>query len=180
MRRLVSLLAAGLLTGGTVLTSVGAASADTTPVIYHRANATTCTNEGPFFFNVTKNGANYYLGTPNNTFSGASAILKPKENGTTTWTLCVSATSDMVVFQNRNLALTSRSTSPGSVDTMSPTGNGGNGFASQQWDYVFTSSSTITFQNVKTGLYLRVRNTGPKVGQTVTTGFTPTDWTISQ
>jgi hypothetical protein len=34
----------------------------------------------------------------------------------------------------------------------------------------------ITFQNVKTGLFLRVRNSGPIVNQTVTTGSTFTIW----
>jgi hypothetical protein len=185
MRRLISTLAAGLLAGGTVLAG-GIASAGTggtasagAALVHHRATST-CTNEGPFYFNVTNNGANYFLGTPNNTSSGAAAILKSKKNSTTLWTLCVFPTSDTVVFQNRNLALTSRSTSPGTVVTMTGVGNGGDGYASQRWNYAFASSSTITFQNAKTGLFLRVRNSGPKIGDSVTTGFTPTDWTISQ
>jgi len=32
---------------------------------------------------------------------------------------------------------------------------------------------------VKTGLFLRVRNNGPAMGQTVTTGSTPTNWIVS-
>ena len=34
----------------------------------------------------------------------------------------------------------------------------------------------ITFQNVKTGLFLRVRNSGPIMHQPVTTGSTFTVW----
>ena len=157
---------------GTALTGLASASAST---VTHRAS---CTNEGPFFFNVTKNGANFYLGTPNNTHSGASSILKPKKNGSTLWTLCVFSTTDKLVFENRNLALTTRSTSPGSDVTLTRVGNNGDGFASQQWTF-FESGPIIEFQNVKTGLWLRVRNNGPKIGQSVTTGFTPTDWTIT-
>jgi hypothetical protein len=32
---------------------------------------------------------------------------------------------------------------------------------------------------VKTGLFLRVRNGGPVVGRTVTTGSTPTNWNLA-
>ena len=168
MRRLISMLAAGLLAGGTVLTS-GIASADTAAV----HTQATCTSAGPYYFYVTKNGANYFLGTPNSTFSGAAAFLKPKENSTTQWTLCFSPT-DTVVFSNRGLALTSRS--PSANVTLTPAGNGGDGFASQQW--LPGGSSTVTFQNVKTGQFLRVRNSGPIMGQTVTTGASPTSWTF--
>ena len=170
MRRLISILAAGLFAAGTVLTTAGAASAGATAA--HRVN---CTNDGSNFFKVTKSGVNYFLGTPNNTFSGATARLKPMENSTTLWLDCIS--SNTIVLKNRGLALTSRS-SGGQDVTLTPPGNGGNGFASQQWQFV-TSGSTVTFQNVKTGLFLRVRNSGPIMGQTVTTGFTATAWTFS-
>ena len=93
--------------------------------------------------------------------------------------ILVMTATDKLVFENRNLALTTRSTSPGSDVTLTKVGNNGDGFASQQWAFVQTSSTTIEFQNVKAGLFLRVRNNGPKIGQTVTTGFTPTDWTIT-
>jgi hypothetical protein len=171
MRRLISMLAAGLLAAGTVLATAGAASAGATAV--HRQF--TCTDDGSNFFNVTKSGVNYFLGTPNITFSGATARLKPRGNSTTLWLACFSSTSNTVVLKNRGLALTSRAFSPGADVTMVPPGNGGNGFASQQWDLV-VSGSTVTFQNVKTGLFLRVRNSGPIMGQTVTTGFTATAW----
>jgi hypothetical protein len=171
MRRLTSMLAAGLLAAGTVLATAGAASADGTAV--HRQF--TCTDDGSDFFNVTKSGVNYFLGTPNITFSGATARLKPRGNSTTLWLDCLSSTSNTVVLKNRGLALTSRAFSPGADVTMVPPGDGGNGFASQQWDLV-VSGGTVTFQNVKTGLFLRVRNSGPIMGQTVTTGLTATAW----
>ncbi len=188
MRRLISMLVAGVLAGGTVLAG-GVASAGASTVkpgaikqgaikpgtVNHR---TSCTNEGPFFFNVAKNGANFYLGTPNNVRSGSAAILKPKKNGSTLWTVCVFSTNTLLL-ENRNLALTTRSTGPGDDVTMTRTGNSGDGFSSQQWNYVFTTSSTLTLQNVKTGLFLRIRNNGPKVGQSVTTGFTPKEWILS-
>jgi len=172
MRRPISVLAAGLLAAGTVLTG-GIASADTTAV-----HQTTCTDDGTNFFNVTKNGVNYFLGTPNKTFAGAAAFLKPMENSTTQWLNCFSPTSNTVVLKNRGLALTSRSSSPGQPVLMEPVGNGGNGFASQQWNYV-AGSTTVTFQNVKTGLFLRVHNSGPIMYQTVTTGAMSTAWIFS-
>jgi hypothetical protein len=175
MRRLISILAAGLFAAGTVLTTAGATTAGAASAGATAAHRVNCTNDGSNFFKVTKNGVNYFLGTPNNTFSGATARLKPMENGTTLWLGCFS--SNTVVLKNRGLALTSRS-SGGQDVTLTPPGNGGNGFASQQWIFV-SSGSTVTFQNVKTGLFLRVRNSGPIMGQTVTTGSTATAWTFS-
>ena len=146
MRRLTSMLVAGVLAGGTVLAggvaSAGASTAKPNTVkpgtikLGTGNHRTTCTNEGPFFFNVTENEANFYLGTPNNVHSGSAAILKPNKNGSTLWTVCVLSTNTLV-FENRNLALTSRSTSPGDLVTMTRPGNNGDGFASQQWNYVF-------------------------------------------
>jgi hypothetical protein len=170
MRRLISMLAAGLLAGGTVLTC-GMASAGATAV----HSQATCTSEGPYYFYVTKNGVNYFLGTPNTTFSGAAAILKPKENSTTRWTLCFSKTN-IAVFSNRGLALTSRSANTNV--TLTPAGNGGDGFASQQWLPLGGGQSTSTYENQKTGQFLRVRNSGPIMGQTVTTGAAATLWTL--
>ena len=130
MRRLTSMLVAGVLAGGTVLAggvaSAGASTAKPGTVKPVTAKSGTfkpgtvnrrasCMNDGPFFFNVTKNGANFYLGTPNNVHSGSAAILKPKKNGSTLWTICFFSTSDTILFENRNLALTSRSTGPGDV-----------------------------------------------------------------
>jgi len=59
--------------------------------------------------------------------------------------------------------------------TLEPPGNDGNGFASQRW-IESAGGPMITFQNVKTGLFLRVRNSGPIMGQTVTTGSVFTVW----
>ena len=123
-------------------------------------------------------GWSFFLGAPNNTHSGATARLKPSANSSTKWVDCLSATSNVLVLKNGGLALTSRSSSPGSDVTLTPAGNGGNGFASQQWAFV-VESTTITFQGVKTSLFLRARNNGPAMGQTVTTGSTPTNWIVS-
>lgn len=164
------MLAAGLLAAGTAVTSAGVASADA-PAAHHQA---TCVSGN--FFHVTKKGDTYYLGTPNTTFSGAAAILKPKQNGTTAWKECATNGSNgSGVLENRGLALTSRATSPGADVTLTPPGNGGHGFASQRW-IGNVAGPMITFRNVKTGLFLRVRNSGPAMYQTVTTGSTFTVW----
>jgi hypothetical protein len=170
MRRLISMLATGLLAAGAVVTSAGAAGAGTTAA--HQQ--TTCASGN--FFHVTNNGVTYYLGTPNTSSSGAAAILKPKQNSTTAWAECAFSGSDnSVVLENRGLALTSRASSSGADVTLTPPGNGGNGFASQRW-IGNAAGPMITFQNVKTGLFLRVRNSGPIMYQTVTTGSTFTIW----
>jgi hypothetical protein len=169
MRRLILMLAAGLLAAGTAATSAGVARAGTTAV-HHQ---TRCASGN--FFHVNANGVNYYLGTPTNLPSGTAAILKPKQAGTTSWTECAFEGSDnSVVLENRGLALTSRATSGGDV-TLTPPGNSGNGFASQRW-IEDAAGPMITFQNVKTGLFLRIRNSGPIMHQTVTTGSTFTVW----
>jgi hypothetical protein len=174
MRRLIFMLAAGLLAAGTVLTG-GVASAGATAA--HQVN---CTNDPGFHFNVSKNGTNYFLGTPRTLVVGAAAFLKPTKNSTTTWTLCVLGGQTQI--NNGGLSLTSRS-SGGQDVTLTAPGNGGNGFASQEWVYNFftcqVNMTCVTFQNVKTTLFLRVRNSGPIMGQTVTTGLTPTDWIVS-
>jgi hypothetical protein len=170
MRRLISILAAGLLAAGTAAASAGVASAGPAAA-HHQA---TCASGN--FFHVTNNGVTYYLGTPNATASGAAAILKPKQNSTTSWEECAFSGSDnSVVLENRGLALTSRATSSGADVTLTPPGNGGNGFASQRW-IGNAAGPMITFQNKKTGLFLRVRNSGPIMYQAVTTGSSFTIW----
>jgi hypothetical protein len=65
---------------------------------------------------------------------------------------------------------------------MVPPGNGGTGFASQQWFITCANPPTCSqwdFNDVKTMLWLRIRNSGPSMGQTVTTGSSPTNWTRS-
>jgi hypothetical protein len=168
MRHLISTLTGGLLGGETVLTG-DAASAETTAVHY-RAN---CGNG--YFFSVIKSGVSFYLGTPANLVPGSVAILKPSQNNTTSWTLCFSRSTPTVLIECGGLTLTSRPASAGADVTLESPGNGGNGFASQQWHYN-TSGPTVTFQNVKTGLYLRVRNNDPVMSQPVTTGNAVTFW----
>jgi hypothetical protein len=170
MRRLTFMLVAGLLAAGTATTSAGVASAGATAA-HHQAR---CASGN--FFHVTSNGVDYYLGTPTNLPAGTAAILKPRQASTTAWSECAFNGSDnSVVLENRGLALTSRATSSGGDVTLTPPGNGGNGFASQRW-IEDAAGPMITFQNVKTGLYLRVRNSGPIMHQTVTTGSTFTIW----
>jgi len=169
MRRLIFMLAAGLLAVGTATASAGAAGAGTTAV-HHQAR---CASGN--FFHVTSNGVSYYLGTPTSLPAGTAAILKPRQASTTAWSECsFNGSNNSVVLENRGLALTSRASSGGDV-TLTPPGNSGNGFASQQW-IEDAAGPMITFQNVKTGLFLRVRNSGPTMHQTVTTGSTFTVW----
>ena len=176
MRRLMSMLAAGVLAAGTLFTTAGAASAGAAAV-HHRAD---CSLDGSAHLHVTAGSVNFFLGTPNTTFSGAVVRLKPNANGTTNWTFCFNASGSEAVLLNRNLALTSRSFSPGGLVTVTTTSApGGNGFASQRWFVVFTGGTNLTLQNERTGLFLRVRNSGPFFGQTVTTGTTPRNWDVS-
>jgi hypothetical protein len=175
MRRLITVLAAGLLAPGTVLTAAAAASAG--PTAIHK---TTCTSAGNEYFSFSSNGVSYYLGTPSKASSGSAAILKPKQNSTTLWTLSACPKGDLL--ENRGLALTSRATRSGVNVTLEPPGNGGTGFASQQWFITCNdppACSQWDFNNVKTVLWLRIRNSGPIMGQTVTTGGTPTNWSHS-
>jgi hypothetical protein len=168
MRRLISILAAGVLAAGTVLTTAGAASAGAAA-----ARQPSCTFDGNFFFDVTVRGVNYFPGTPNSASSGSTVRLKPSTNRTTSWGFCQFSDGSFLVT-NSGLAMTSRATSSGANVTVETAGNGGNGFVSQHW---FLADST-TFQNVRTGLFLRIRNSGPIMGQTLTTGSSATAWTF--
>lgn len=126
-RRLVSGLAAGLLAAGTVLATAGVASAAATA-----ARQTTCTPAGNYYLSSSSAGISYYLGTRNKASSGSAAILKPNQNATTLWTN-IACTNGNNLLENRGLAMTSRATSSGANVTLQPPGNGGTGFASQQW-----------------------------------------------
>ena len=153
----------------TVAAPAGATAAHGATV--HRA--TTCTNDAGDFQWVTVGGVNYFLGTPNKLFIGSAAILKPTENSTTLWVHCNSTkVFHELLLKNRGLALTSRAA--GGDVVLEPAGNSGNGFASQKW--IYAGTNPFTFKNVKTGLFLRVRNSGPLMYQTVTTGSTPEFW----
>lgn len=170
MRRLISTLAAVLLAAGAILSTVGAASAGATA-------RQSCSSDGSAFEQVTSShGVNFYFGTPNSTFSGATVRLKPSTNSTTLW-IGLSCPDGNILIVNRGLDLTSRATSPGGNVTVETAGNGGSGFASQHWDLAFPTGDTITFQNVRTGLFLRVPNSGPSNGKLLTTGRSATVWT---
>ena len=175
MRRLIFMLAAGLLAAGTVLTTDGVASAGAAPI--HRE--TNCSYNGPYYLSVTSVSSTYYVGTSSKVVSGRAAILKPTKNDTTAFNICLSFTvANQVLIENRNLVLTSTSRVPGADVTMTSPGNGGNGFASQLWILSAGSTSgTWNLANKKTGLSLRVRNSGPSYSQSVTTGASATDWT---
>jgi hypothetical protein len=172
MRRLISMLAAGVLAAGTLFATAGVASAGAAA-----ARKAPCTPDGSGHITITVSGVNFHVGTPNTTFNGATVRLKPRFNSTTLWTACFTSAGNIVIF-NRGLAMTSRSFSPGASVTVQ-TAPAGGGFLSQQWIEVDNPDGTSTFQNVKTGLFLRVRNSCCFFGQTVTTGSTATDWTIN-
>ena len=175
MRRLISTLAAGLLAGGTVLTG-GMASASTKAV----PQFATCTVTGQNnYFQFSATGANYYIGTPVNPFSGENTFLKPKENSTTLWFGEPCSDGSWLLTQ-RGLAMTSTSVTAGGTVTAQTAGNGGEGYASQHWFFSFTSSGLAEMRNAKTNLYLRIRNGGPVMGQTLSTGSTPTAWAEPQ
>lgn len=172
MRRLISMLAAGVLAAGTVLTTAGVASAGATAVRHQG-----CTPERKILILSSVPHRLYWLGTPNKLSSGAAAILKPRANSTTQWAVRCRNHGTEVVLTNRGMALTSSASSPGADVTMEPTGNGGNGLASQRWAVDFNGPpGSVPVQNVKTGLFLRVRNSRPHLYQTVTTGRSATYW----
>jgi hypothetical protein len=167
MRRLISTLAGRLIVGETALTG-DVASADAPAV--HRADW-----GNGYSFSVSKGGVSFFLGTPASVVPGSAAILKSGQNNTTSWTVCFSQSTPTVLIENGGLAMTSRPASAGADVTLEPPGNGGIGFASQQWNFS-PSGPMVMFQNVKTGLYLRVRSSGPAISQPVTTGNAATFW----
>jgi hypothetical protein len=179
MKRSISMLAAGLLAAATVLATAGAASAGPTP-----AHRTTCSGGTLTSIFVMQGSVQYFAGVPNGVSSGSTVRLKPTANGTTTWCFTQipsgpNAGQFIITSLNGGLALTSRSFSAGADVTVTTNG----GFASQRWILGNPTSTTISLQNVKTSTptapkFLRVRNSGPIMGQTVTTGSTATDWTV--
>jgi hypothetical protein len=172
------MLAASVLAAGTLFTTAGAASAGAAAV-HQQAD---CTPIGlSAHLNVAIATNTYYLGTPVNTFSGAVVRLKRNANTTTNWSFCrVPSSPVRYVLRNRGKALTSRDFSAGGLVTVETTSSPtSNGFASQRWRVVLTGATNITLQNEKTGLFLRIRNSGPFFGQTVTTGNTPRSWDFS-
>ncbi|HEY3955921.1 MAG TPA: hypothetical protein VGM53_21315 [Streptosporangiaceae bacterium] len=174
-----------LVLGVAAATTLLSAAATATPVLAstHKPLTTSCTDDGSGFVSVTAKGTNFYVGTPNSITSGSAATLKPTQNSTTRWTACVASSGSVQLVQKRGThwyALTSRATAVGqdvSAETVSNNGTTGTAFASQLW--IVVGSSTVTLQNQSTKLYLRVRNSGPMMYQTVTTGLTSETWTLS-
>jgi hypothetical protein len=121
MRRLGSVLAAGLLAAGTVLPAAGAASAGPAA-----ARPGSCVRNIPFYFNVTKSGVSYFLGTPNKLVAGAAATLKPNQDSTTLWIVCLDDNGGGAVLKQGpwpgSLALTTRDFSPGGNVVTEPVG----------------------------------------------------------
>jgi hypothetical protein len=175
MRRLITMLAAALLAAATLLATVGAASAGATTAGHATSDLGLCPR-----VTIRAMPTKFMVGTPNIATSGSAAILRTRVNRTTTWLSCGTSTSGVRSFISVNglLALTSRSLTPGADVTLTPR-HGINGFASQRWTrVVITPGSVFRYQNVKTHLWLRVRNSGPAGFQTVTTGNTATNWVV--
>ncbi len=175
MRRLITTLGAGLLAAATLLATVGAASAGATVAGHATGDLALCPR-----VTIRAMPTKFMVGTPNVATSGAAAILRTRVNRTTTWLSCGTSTPGVRSFISVNglLALTSRSLSPGADVTLTPR-HGVNGFASQRWTrVVITPGRVFRYQNVKTHLWLRVRNSGPVGFQTVTTGNTATNWVV--
>jgi hypothetical protein len=141
-----------------------------------------CTDAGTVYLSVMAKGTNFYLGTPNKITSTSVTILKPAQNGTTLWTVCAAASGSVQFIQKHGgkwYAATSRSVAVGAdvpLETVTNNGSTGTAFASQLW---IVGSTTLTLQNQSTKLYLRVRNSGPKMYQSVTTGLSAEVWTVS-
>jgi ricin-type beta-trefoil lectin protein len=173
MKRLASMLAAGLIAAATVVATAGAASAGPTP-----AHRITCSGGTLTSIFVQQGTTQFFPGVPNKFQSGSAVILKATANGTSTWCFFqipsgVNAGQWTIATLNGGLAMTSGSAVPGRNVTVTTN----NAFASQRWNLVI-NFPTVTIQNVKTGLFLRVRNSGPALGQTVTTGNMATVWTF--
>jgi len=96
------------------------------------------------------------------------------------WRSCGTPVPGARVFISINgrLALTSRSHSVGADVTLTRAGNSGTGFASQRWLRHRVASGVFEYMNLKTGLWLRVRNNGLHAYRTVTTGHSPTAWVV--
>ena len=174
MKRLASMLAAGVLAAATVVATAGAASAGPTPT--HRI---TCSGGTLTAIFVQQGTTQFFPGIPNKFHSGSTVRLKATANGTTTWCFFqipsgTNAGQWTVTSLNGGLAMTSTAAVPG-ADVLVQTNSA---VASQRWILNFPSGSTITIQNVKTNLFLRVRNSGPALNQTVTTGAMATAWTL--
>jgi hypothetical protein len=175
------MLAAGLLAAATVLTTVGVGAGSAGATVARQAGVRFGLCPVVTIRYVSHRGVNYFLGIPNIAHSGSAVVLKPRTNRTTVWRSCGTPVSGGRIFFSLKdgLVLTSRSSSPGADVTVTEAGNNGNGFASQQWIRTPLGSGVFMYRNMKTGLWLRVRNNGPKFYQTVTTGNTASAWHVS-
>ena len=140
----------------------------------------TCTNSGAEFNFVSPGTTPFYLGLPNKTVQGSAALLKPAANPTTAFAHCNDTTGaqEFAFVQVRDgitYLLTSRDFVAGGLVTAEAHAPG-SAYASQTWVWAGPAGGPFTFQNLKTGLFLRVRNSGPADYQTVTTGHSPTEW----
>lgn len=175
MRRLITMLAAGLLAAGTLLATVGMASAGATTAGHAGLNLGSCSK-----VTIRAMPTKFFIGTPNSPTSGSAVFLRTKNNRNTRWLSCGTNHAGVRSFLSVNglLSLTSRAGSPGADVTLTPR-HGTNGFASQQWRRTVVQSGRVfQYQNVRTGFWLRVRNSGPVRGQTVTTGVARTNWVV--
>jgi hypothetical protein len=174
MRRLMTMLAAGLLAAATVLTTVGVASAGATTASHASLNLGSCTT-----VTIRLMPTKFFIGTPNHPVTGDAVFLRTKNNLNTRWLSCGTTHMGVRSFLSLNglFALTSRG-GIGAAVTLEPR-HGGDGFRSQQWTRnVIQSGRVFQYQNRKTGLWLRVRNGGPVLGQTVTTGNSRSNWVV--
>lgn len=172
------MLAAGLLAAATVLTTVGLSAGSAGAAVARQADIRfgTCPR-----VTIRAMPTRFMIGTPNRPVSGSAAILRTKVNRTTIWLSCGTSTPGVRNFISLNglLALTSRSETPGADVTLTPR-HGIDGFASQRWTrVVVTPGRVFRYRNVKTHLWLRVRNSGPVGFQTVTTGSMATNWVVT-
>jgi hypothetical protein len=179
IRRPLLAVAAAIPVAGLVAALAGPASAAPTGRAAP-AKVTACTPDSGEFSFVSPGTTPFFLGVPNQTGPGSAALLKPAMNATTRLIHCNVSGLPRFAFQitvgGSKFFLTSRATTAGQNVTTELAAPGGP-FASQLW--TFAGSGPFTFQNVKTGLFLRVRNSGPRFYQTVTTGLTATAWNQS-
>lgn len=150
------------------VTSVDGTSLVTTTVTTPPA----CTPAGASHNFVSPGTTPFYLGVPNTPAAGSAAELKPTENATTDLSRCTFGgyTELTVKAGSVTYALTSTDNAAGGDVTLEPATQS----AGQLWTVAGTSQQT--FQNKATGLYLRVRNGGPEMYQTVSTGKSATAW----
>lgn len=180
MRRLLVLGVAA----ATAFLSVAATAAPTLAST-HKAKPliNSCTDVGTVFLWVTAGSTDYFLGRPNTITSTSVAILKPAANNTTLWTVCETASGSWQLIQKQGskwYAATSRSLAVGgnvTLEAVTNNGSTGTSFASQLW--IVSPSNPLSLQNQSTKLFLRVRNSGPQMYQSVTTGLTQEFWEAS-